>query len=255
MSGVLPGAPGPRWPADAPLRREPADADTLAALQQVLNARIQPHLAAARIAPAELPGCDGLRLFLLNDDFPHDALSPEEMQWALNEPYYWPFCWASGLAQARQILQHPALVRGKTVLDFGTGSGVVAVAAALAGAARVVACDIDPVSLEATAANAALNGVTLELSDDFFTLSERFDVLFGADVLYDAANRAFLPAFLDRADAVWIADSRVKHLVAEHYRRTGSVDAETRPDLNEFDEFRRVNLYHGQRRSVADHAG
>lgn len=223
------------------------DAGTAALLARALTARIQPHLSAARIAPATLPDCGGLQLFLLNDDFPHDALSPSEMDWALNEPTYWPFCWASGLAQARQILQNPALVRGKTVLDFGTGSGVVAIAAAMAGAARVVACDIDPVSLEATAANATLNGVHLALAGDFFQLDERFDVLFAADVLYDRANHAFLPAFLDRADSVWLADSRVKNLQAEHYRLTGTVMAETRPDLNEFDEFRRVNIYHGQR--------
>ena len=223
------------------------DVDSQALLARALTARIQPHLSAARIAPETLPDCGGLQLFLLNNDFPHDALSPCEMDWALNEPAYWMFCWASGLAQARQILQTPELVRGKSVLDFGTGSGVVAIAAAMAGAARVVACDIDPASLDATAANAALNGVHLELAGDFFLLDERFDVLFAADVLYDRANRDFLPAFLDRADTVWLADSRVKNLQAEHYAQVASVMAETLPDLNEFDEFRRVNFYHGQR--------
>lgn len=224
-----------------------------ALVARALTARIQPHLAAARIAPVTLPDCGGLQLFLLNDDFPHDALSPAEMAWALDEPSYWMFCWASGLAQARQILRDPALVRGKTVLDFGTGSGVVAIAAALAGAARVVACDIDPVSLEATAANAALNGVTLELAGDFFALEETVDVLFGADVLYNAANRRFLGDFLGRAATVWIADSRVKHLVADNYQKIGTVDAETLPDLNEFDEFRRVNIYRGDRVRVPRH--
>lgn len=223
------------------------DAGSEALLARALTARIQPHLSAARIAPETLPDCGGLKLFLLNDDFPHDALSPSEMDWALNEPAYWMFCWASGLAQARQILSNPELVRGKSVLDFGTGSGVVAIAAAMSGAARVVACDIDPASLDATAANAALNGVHLALAGDFFQLDERFDVLFAADVLYDRANRDFLPAFLDRASAVWLADSRVKNLQAEHYAQVSSVMAETLPDLNEFDEFRRVNFYHGQR--------
>lgn len=229
------------------LRTPPADAETRELLARVLTARIRPHLAAARVAPVVLPACGGLQLFLLNDDFPHDALSPEEMDWALNEPSYWMFCWASGLAQARRILAEPALVRGKSVLDFGAGSGVVAVAAALAGARRVVACDIDPVSLEATAANAVLNGVSLELAGDFFELTEEFDLLFGADVLYDVANRSFLPAFLERAHEVWLADSRVKGLKAENYQQIDTIDAETLPDLNEFDEFRRVNFYHGRR--------
>ncbi len=217
------------------------------ALAGQLTARIQPFLAAAQVQPVTLPDCAGLRLFLLNDDFPHDALSPVEMDWALNEPSYWMFCWASGLAQARRILQRPELVRGKIVLDFGAGSGVVAVAAAMAGASRVIACDIDPVSLEASAANARLNRVDVELLDDFFKLNERVDVLFAADVLYDPANRQFLSAFLDAAEVVWLADSRVKSLAAPDYALTDSVMSETLPDLNEFDEFRRVNFYRGER--------
>jgi len=87
----------------------------------LLTQSIAPFLSQARINAVTLPDCAELQLYLLNDDFPHDALSPEEMDWALNEPSYWMFCWASGLAQARQILQQPELVRGKTVLDFGAG--------------------------------------------------------------------------------------------------------------------------------------
>lgn len=208
-----------------------------------LNARIQPHLAAARIAPRTLPDCHGLQLFLLNEDFPHDALSPAEMDWALNEPSYWFFCWASGLAQAQHILANPELVAGKRVLDFGTGSGVVAIAAAMAGAAEVVACDIDAAAMLACQANAELNGVSLRYSQDFYALDERFDVLFAADVLYDQANRVFLPEFQALATTVWLADSRVKNLQAPGYRQVAQVMATTLPDLNEFDEFRRVSLY------------
>lgn len=208
-----------------------------------LNAALQPHLRAARIAPKTLPDCGGLQLFLLNDDFPHDALSPEEMAWALHEPSYWFFCWASGLAQARQILAHPSLVAGRRVLDFGSGSGVVAIAAALAGAADVVACDCDPAALRACRANAELNGVSLRVSDDFFAYSQDIDVLFAADVLYDQANRQFLAEFRARAAQVWLADSRVKNLQAPGYIATETVMAMTLPDLNEFDEFRRVTLY------------
>ncbi|MDP1775815.1 MAG: methyltransferase, partial [Moraxellaceae bacterium] len=82
---------------------------------------------------------------------------------------------------------------------------------------------------------------------DFFQLNERVDVLFAADVLYDSANRSFLPAFLDAANEVWLTDSRVKSLTAPHYQRLYSVMSETLPDLNEFDEFRLVNFYYGRR--------
>ncbi|MDF3031966.1 MAG: protein methyltransferase [Moraxellaceae bacterium] len=194
-----------------------------------------------------LPDCGGLQLYLLADDFPQEALSPEEMHAALHEPAYWIFCWASGLALARRLLREPELVRGRKVLDFGAGSGVVACAAALAGAREVVACDIDPASLAASAANAALNGVEVRLAGDFFALQEDFDLVLAADVLYDRANHHFLDAFLARAPEVLVADSRVKNLSVPRYALTGEEEAETLPDLNEFDEFRRVRFYRGAR--------
>ncbi len=216
-------------------------------MQDALTAEIRKTLAAARIVPVTLPDCSGLKLYLLDDDFPRAPLSAAEMEAALNEPAYWIFCWASGLALARKILREPELVRGKKVLDFGAGSGVVACAAALAGAAEVVACDIDPVSLSASAANAALNGVDVRLAGDFFALQEDFDLVLAADVLYDKANHHFLHAFLQRAPEVLVADSRVKNLQVSPYVLSSEEEAGTLPDLNEFDEFRRVRFYQAQR--------
>lgn len=212
-----------------------------------LTHTLRQTLSQARIVAETLPDCGGLQLYLLAADFPQDALSPEEMHAALHEPAYWIFCWASGLALARRILREPALVRGKKVLDFGAGSGVVACAAALAGAREVVACDIDPASLAACRANAELNRVPVRLAGDFFALREDFDLVLAADVLYDRANHGFLAAFLERAPDVLVADSRVKNLQVPPYVLTGEEDAETLPDLNEFDEFRRVRFYRGQR--------
>lgn len=212
-----------------------------------LTADIRQTLSQARIVPTALPDCGGLQLYLLAGDFPQDALSPAEMHAALHEPAYWIFCWASGLALARRILREPDLVRGKKVLDFGAGSGVVACAAALAGAREVVACDIDPASLQACRANAELNRVPVRLAGDFFALTEDFDLVLAADVLYDKANHGFLDAFLRRAPEALVADSRVKNLQVSPYVLTGEEAAETLPDLNEFDEFRRVRFYRGQR--------
>lgn len=216
-------------------------------MHKQLTAEIRKTLSAARIEPVVLPDCSGLQLYLLSEDFPRAPLSPQEMEAALHEPAYWIFCWASGLALARKILREPEWVKGKKVLDFGAGSGVVACAAALAGAKEVVACDIDPVSLQATAANAALNKVDVRLATDFFELHESFDLVLAADVLYDKANHAFLEAFLACAPRVLVADSRVKNLQVPPYRLIGEEDAGTLPDLNEFDEFRRVRFYQGQR--------
>lgn len=77
-------------------------------------------------------------------------------------PPYWGVTWPGGEALARWILDHPAELAGRTVLDVGSGSGLVALAAARAGA-RVTACDIDPMALRATALNARANGVAVAL--------------------------------------------------------------------------------------------
>ena len=74
-------------------------------------------------------------------------------------PPFWAFAWAGGQGLARFVLDHPDTVRGRTVLDFASGSGLVAIAAAMAGAARVEAVDIDPFALAAIGLNAGGNGV------------------------------------------------------------------------------------------------
>jgi len=154
-----------------------------------LEQRLRRTLPAARLAAQTLPGLPDLRLWLLDPDYPRTPVSSSDMQAIWQEPAYWIFCWASGLAMARHLLAHPEIVRGKRVLDFGAGSGVVGVAAARAGAAEVIACDIDPLALAACRANAALNGVSFRYLEDFFALDGRVDVLLAADVLYDASNR------------------------------------------------------------------
>ncbi|HEV2335781.1 MAG TPA: 50S ribosomal protein L11 methyltransferase [Stellaceae bacterium] len=78
-------------------------------------------------------------------------------------PPFWAFAWAGGQAVARYLLDHPEVVAGREVLDFGAGSGLVAIAAAKAGAARVTAAEIDPFAAAAIAANAVLNGVAIEV--------------------------------------------------------------------------------------------
>ena len=82
-------------------------------------------------------------------------------------PPYWAFAWAGGQALARYVLDHPACVTGKAVLDFGPGSGLVALAAAKAGAGHVSAADIDPFAIAAIARNAQANGVNIKtIADD-----------------------------------------------------------------------------------------
>ncbi|MNF45865.1 Ribosomal protein L11 methyltransferase [compost metagenome] len=138
-------------------------------------------------------------------------------------------------------------MRGKRVLDFGAGSGVAAIAAAKAGALEVVACDLDPLAIDACRANAALNDVELQYSMDFFEEADRFDLILVADVLYDRANLPLLDEFLSRGREALVADSRVRDFQHPIYRRLEMLEAFTMPDLAEPLEFRNVSLYHARR--------
>ncbi len=184
-----------------------------------------------------------MRLLLLESRYPQGELSPEAVQRAMDNPLYWIFCWASGQVLARFLLEQPGWVQGKRVLDFGCGSGVVAIAAALAGAREVIACDIDPLALAATRSNAGRNGVTLTITDDYFGVEGPVDLVIVADVLYDRGNFEWLQRFVERADRVLIADSRVKDFDHPPYRQIARHSSCTLPDLDESAEFRDVRIY------------
>jgi predicted nicotinamide N-methyase len=102
-------------------------------------------------------------------------------------PPFWAFAWAGGQALARYLLDHREHVVGRSVLDFGAGSGLVAIAAAAAGAARVLAADTDHFAAAAIAINATLNGVSLEVTtaDLIGTLDPRWQVVTAGDVCYE----------------------------------------------------------------------
>ncbi|MBO2928927.1 class I SAM-dependent methyltransferase [Metapseudomonas otitidis] len=211
-----------------------------------LQAPLAQLLGDAQLRAETLPGTD-LRLWLIDADNMDRAFDADETRRILEDPPYWCFCWASGLALARWFAEQPHWVAGKRVLDFGAGSGVAAIAAAKAGAAEVVACDLDPLALEACRANAALNGVTLGYSADFFAEADRFDLVVVADVLYDRANLPLLDHFLSRGREALVADSRVRDFAHPLYRRLAMLEACTWPDLAEPEQFRHVSLYHAAR--------
>jgi predicted nicotinamide N-methyase len=208
-----------------------------------LELRLRRTLPHARLEVDVLPDCDGIRLALINHDFPLGPLDPDVMRAVIAAPAYWAFCWGSGLALARYLLQTPERVRGRSVLDLGSGSGIAAIAAARAGAARVTACDIDPDARLATQVNAALNASAIDVVDSVRPDTRRFDLVLLADVLYDKANFGLLELAGDVADDVIIADSRIRELDQADYRETGRLEALTLPNLGEFDEFRLVRFF------------
>lgn len=103
-------------------------------------------------------------------------------------PPFWAFAWAGGQGLARHVLDRPETVRGRNVLDFASGSGLVAIAAALADASSVVAADIDPFCETAIRMNAAANGVAVTFTAaDLIGTDEGWDVVLAGDVFYDNA--------------------------------------------------------------------
>ena len=126
-------------------------------------------------------------------------------------PPFWAFAWAGGQALARYILDHPETVRGRRVLDFASGSGLVAIAAMKAGAAEVTACDIDPFAIAAIGVNAEANGVTVTpLAADIVGQDRGWDTVLAGDICYeqDLAARVieWLLALSGRGATVLIGD-------------------------------------------------
>ncbi len=126
------------------------------------------------------------------------------------DPPYWAFAWPGGQALARHVLDHPARVAGRRVLDFAAGCGVTAIACAQRGAASVDAAEIDPMATAAIRLNAAANGVSITtLVDDIVGSPCRWDVILCGDVCYEAPMTAhILPWLIDMAHQaeIWLAD-------------------------------------------------
>jgi predicted nicotinamide N-methyase len=151
-------------------------------------------------------------------------------------PPYWAFPWAGGLALARHLLDRKETAAGRRVLDLGAGSGLVAIAAAKAGAAEVAAADIDAFARAAIAENAAANGVTVTVVAGDLTVGPPpvVDLVLVGDLFYEAVLAARVAAFLDRAAAAGIAvlvgDPGRAHLPRERLRRLAEYRV---PDVGE----------------------
>src|SRR5215831_17108343 len=118
-----------------------------------------------------------IRLHLAAEITPIWQATEETLAQSSVPPPFWAFAWAGGQALARYLLDHPAEVAGRSVLDFGAGSGLVAIAAAKAGAAAVLAAEIDHFAAAAIAANATLNNVdvSVQTTDLLDTVDPRWE--------------------------------------------------------------------------------
>ncbi|WP_081427069.1 class I SAM-dependent methyltransferase [Sorangium cellulosum] len=169
-----------------PARQEPS--------RQPAEALARDERAAAFVARETAVACPPfvpeVRLHLATEVTPLWHATEAALARAGVPPPYWAFAWAGGQALARYLLDHPAVVSGKRVLDLAAGGGVVAIAAVRAGAAHVSAADIDPFAAAALRLNAALNGVALDVIAEDLTASAAggaWDVIVAGDVCYERA--------------------------------------------------------------------
>ncbi|WP_413991654.1 class I SAM-dependent methyltransferase [Labrys okinawensis] len=159
-----------------------------------------------------VPHAPEISLHLADEVTPLWQKTEEELGTMGLPPPFWAFAWAGGQALARYILDHPETVAGKRVLDFASGSGLVAIAAMKAGALVAHAADIDSFALEAMLLNAELNGVRVKPVEE--NVLGRFDieadVILAGDIFYDreiaAAVLAWLKGWRERGASVLVGD-------------------------------------------------
>jgi len=201
-------------------------------------------LKETKIVVRNLPLCPEINLFLLEEDCPREPVSRFEFNANIASPPYWAFCWASGQALARFILDNRALVLDKKVLDFGAGSGVAGIAAAKAGARTVVACDIDPEARKAIQANADLNQAAVTTVGEvvFSDHDIDFGVVIAGDVCYDQKNISWLSSLASQR-LILLADFRVKRFPEDLFMPVARFKVKTVPDIFESEEFNDIIIY------------
>ncbi len=149
---------------------------------------------AALIAPPLVPE---IKLYLATEVVPLWRATEEELEKNGVPPPYWAFAWAGGQALARYLLDNPDIVRGKRVLDIGSGSGLVGIAAAKSGAAQVLAADIDAHAIAAIKLNAAANAADIAVTqDDLIGLTGDWNMILVGDLFYERPLAERLLAWL-----------------------------------------------------------
>lgn len=186
----------------------------------------------AETAILPVPHAPEIRLHLADEAMTLWEKTEEELGAMGLPPPFWAFAWAGGQALARYILDNPDIVAGKRVFDFAAGSGLVGIAAAKAGAARVAASEIDDYAITAIELNAAINGVRLDTTSADITRGDipEADVMFCGDVFYEKpmAERivTFLDRLLERGIPVYIGDPGRSYLPRERLERLATYEIE-----------------------------
>ena len=236
-----------------PSFKEPGDWRRLTPtqLRDTLDNYLRFRIPGSYLKMQRLPLVPEIDLCLINDDYPRDSLNQEQAAALMDNPPYWGFCWGSGQALARWILDNPDELSGKTLVDLGCGSGVVGIAAKLAGAGRVILCDQDSKALAASRVNAEHNRVNIDCADSLETVLQSLaptglqpdTVITVADVFYDRDNLPLLPVLTANFGLVIVADSRLKGQPLAGMEIFARMHSPTVPDLDESTEFSLISLY------------
>jgi len=163
-------------------------------------------------------------------------------------PPFWAFAWAGGQALARYVLDNAEIVRGKRVVDLASGSGLVAIAAKLAGASSVLASDIDPYAVDAIALNAQANGVDLAVTGENLLSAPApdTDVILAGDIFYERplaeAVLAWLQAARSRGMDVVIGDPGRSYLQRDHLRKLADYSVPVTRELEDA-EIKRTTVW------------
>jgi predicted nicotinamide N-methyase len=205
--------------------------------------------ANTRLKP--VPHVPEIALHVADEAVPIWQKTEEELNAMGLPPPYWAFAWAGGQALARYVLDHPDIVAGKRVLDLAAGSGLVAIAAAKAGAAPVIAADIDAFTDPAIALNAEANDVYIEiitqdLLDRAASVQPRYDVILVGDLFYERDTAARALAFLDRHAAtgarVLIGDPGRTYLPKDRLARLAEYSVPVTRELEDL-EIKRTTVW------------
>jgi predicted nicotinamide N-methyase len=196
---------------------------------------------AALMAPPLVPE---IKLYLATEVVPLWRATEEELAKIGVPPPYWAFAWAGGQALARYVLDNPAIVVGKHVLDIGSGSGLVALAAAKAGAASVLAADIDSFACAAIRLNATANTIAVTTTqDDLIGAPNAWDVILVGDLFYERPLAERLLAWLlPFSVPTLLGDPGRNYFPKERVEKLATYSVQTTRDLEDR-EIRETGVY------------
>ncbi|MBL8772476.1 MAG: methyltransferase [Phenylobacterium sp.] len=192
--------------------------------------------------PQRPPHTPELQLHLADEITPIWRMTEEALAEIGLPPPFWAFAWAGGQALARYVLDNPGVVAGRGVIDFASGSGIVGIAAARAGAARVLAADIDAFCGAALALNAEANGVACAFTDaDLLDASPPAwaEVILAGDICYEKPLAERVMAWLGEARAagaeVLIGDPGRSYFPREGLVRLAQYEVPTTRELEDME--------------------